>query len=115
MHLRFRWNSELIGVMALLVSGCNQGLGVRDCQTAIDPTYTSPATGVLRLEGRFLNAETVILGYTDATGTHALPLTPPDNRASITWTGLPSGTRAYTIRISCESGELNFDETYTVK
>ena len=115
MHLRFRWNSEWIGLMAVLIIGCNQGLGLHDCQTAIDPGYTSPATGVLTLQGRFLQAETVILGYTDATGAHALPLTPSTDRSAITWTGLPSGTRAYTIRISCESGELDFDETYTVK
>lgn len=115
MRSRFRWNSELIGLVVLLVGGCNTGHGLHDCQTAIDPDYTSPAPGVLTLKGRFLHAETVILGYTDATGTHALPLTPPDDRASITWIGLPSGTRAYTIRISCESGELDFDETYTVQ
>jgi len=116
----------LIAAAALITvaGGCSASRdSSNECNTTLDyeseggASVQSPATGVLTFSGEFYSNESVILGYTDDTGAHhAIPITPSSNRTSLSFAGLPSGTRTFTVTISCDAGQdVRNNGNFTVK
>lgn len=115
-----------VGV-AMLGSGCTDTGSPEDdvgCETRLDFTEksnadpTSPAPGVMTVTGHFFSTESVVVRYTDpATGeVQSAIVTPPTDRTSITFTGLPSGTITYLFTLSCAQGtHVVGKKTVTVK
>ena len=100
----------LAGALLLAVLACPRTDDNGNCNTQLDyesgGSVHSPAPGVLTFTGQFFSTETVILGYTDDGGApHSVPITPATARTSLSFAGLPSGTRTYTIKISCSTGQ----------
>ena len=115
MNGRQPWYSCVAIVLWLVAAGACSSTSTESsstCQTSLDyesaggASVQSPATGVLTFTGQFYTTETMLLGYTDNAGAHHLiPITPTSDRTSLSFTGLPSGVRTYTVTISCEAGQ----------
>jgi hypothetical protein len=116
MRGRQLWYSGIATGLLLIAAGAcgsnNTDNGSATCQTSLDyesagaASVNSPATGVLTFTGQFYTTESMILGYTDNAGAHhSTPITPTSDRTSLSFTGLPSGVRTYTVTISCEAGQ----------
>ncbi len=112
-----RYGSALLCLAGpVIAGGCSSdstgGGNDNVCATELDyeseggASVQSPAAGVLTFNGQFHTDESVILGYTDNNGGHhSIPITPSTNRTSLSFAGLPSGTRTYTMTISCADGQ----------
>lgn len=113
-----------VGALALAACSSNSGEPTNHtCQTSFDyesaggASVQSPSTGVLTFDGSFFSNESVLLGYTDNDGAHHQSvLTPPSNSGALTFTGLPSGTRTFTVTVSCDAGQEQYNNgNFTVK
>ena len=101
-----RWTALPAAIVAMTsVSGCSEDLAQRASECFSDVSgYTSPAPGVLTLQGHFYTTESILVR--DA-GTHAQVAggTPASDRTSFSFTGVPSGSHTYEIVASCNSGQ----------
>jgi hypothetical protein len=110
--------SAIVAIMLVsaTVSGCSEDLAQRATECFSDVSgYTSPAPGVLTLQGHFYNTESILVR--DFT-THAQVAggTPASDRTSFTFTGVPSGSHSYEVIVSCNSGQNTLlTETFVVQ
>jgi hypothetical protein len=107
--LRRCWSiAVLVGGSVMLATACpdvtDDTMNAK-CKTQITGS-TSPAPGVLTLNGQFYSDETVLLqtvqsGQTVTVGSG----TPASNRTAFTLINMPSGNRVYNLVISCAGGQ----------
>lgn len=103
---RYRWAAIAATVLVTAsLAGCTDDLAQRASECFSDVSgYSSPAAGVLTLQGHFYTTESILVR--DAT-THAQVAggTPATDRTSFSFVGLPSGSHSYEIIASCNSGQ----------
>ena len=107
-HLRRTVQSAAVMAAALItaaISGCSDDLAQRATECFSDVTgYTSPAAGVLTLQGHFYTTESILVRDA-ATHVQVAGGTPATDRTSFTFTSMPSGSHYYEIIASCNSGQ----------
>lgn len=91
-------------IAALSVIGCDERNSTdAQCRSTVD-SYTSPATGVLTLQGHFYANESILIRNVQGNALVASG-TPASDRTSFTFTNIPSGTHGYDIIASCDAGQ----------
>jgi hypothetical protein len=113
--------SSVIALTLLLGAygcGSSQDDGPRHCKTTLayetgpKPGYSSPSSGILALEGTFFSGESVTIYYRDdGGGAHNESATLTAGTSALSYGGLPSGTRYYSVYVTCAA---SVDEAHTL-
>ena len=81
------------------------------------PGYSSPSTATLVLDGSLISGESVKVSYTDVNQqSQSVTTHLTADSSSITVVPLPSGTRSYTVSVSCTTGGAGpWQQNFTIK
>ncbi|HEY4319643.1 MAG TPA: hypothetical protein VGM77_00585 [Gemmatimonadales bacterium] len=111
-----------VSLGSLVLGACGSDSSSSDdpdkhCQSRWDETASSPSSNFLTLNGSFVPNETITLQWTgDNNQAQALTGDVSSSRSVLTYANVPSGTRTYTVSVSCTDGVDDYPYvSFTVK
>lgn len=113
----FRWTAlATTALVTTSLAGCSEDLAQRASECFSDVSgYTSPAAGVLTLQGHFYTTESILVRDA-ATHVQVAGGTPATDRTSFSFINVPSGTHSYEVIASCNSGQNTvFSQTFVIQ